>query len=46
MGVTHDNLAVQAFKAKHGRRPVRSLNQRAPDEAWIQKWIARGEALP
>ena len=41
MGITHDSLAVQAFKREHGgRAPVRSLNLRSPDEAWIQKWIA------
>jgi hypothetical protein len=40
MGITHDNLAVQAFKKAHGRSPTRSLNNREPDEAWIEKWKA------
>jgi hypothetical protein len=40
MGITHDSLAVQAFKQTHGRAPRRSTNERSPDEAWIQNWKA------
>jgi len=40
MGMTHDALAVKAFKTRHGRRPERSLDHCRPDEAWIQKWKA------
>jgi hypothetical protein len=41
MAITHDNLAVQAFKEAHGRPPKRSLNIRhSPDEAWIANWKA------
>jgi hypothetical protein len=41
MGITHDSLAVQAFKKEHDRAPVRSTNLRSPDEAWIQHWKAK-----
>lgn len=40
MSMTHDSLAVQAFKREHSRAPVRSVNHRRHDEAWIQKWKA------
>lgn len=40
MSITHDSLAVGAFKRVHGRSPQRSLNGRAPDESWIRKWKA------
>jgi hypothetical protein len=40
MSITHDSLAVGAFKSTHGRSPQRSVNGRAPDESWIQKWKA------
>ena len=35
--ITHDGLAVKAFKKTHGRGPTRSLSNRALDEAWIEK---------
>lgn len=40
MGITHDSLAVQAFRKVHGRTPRRSLDVHSPDEAWIQTWKA------
>ena len=40
MGVTHDSLAVQAFKRQHGRAPTSSANRRSPEEAWMQSWKA------
>jgi hypothetical protein len=40
MGMTHDSLAVQAFKREHGRAPMRSMDHRRRDEAWIQNWKA------
>lgn len=42
MGITHDSMAVQAFKKAHsGRAPRRSTNLRSVDEAWIQNWKAK-----
>jgi hypothetical protein len=40
MGITHDSLAVKAFKKSHGRAPKRSQNLRSADEAWINSWKA------
>ena len=38
--ITHTNLAVQAFKRAHGRAPLRSINLRSYDEAWLENWVA------
>jgi hypothetical protein len=40
MAITHDSLAVNAFKKAHDRLPKRSLDGRSPDEAWIRNWTA------
>jgi hypothetical protein len=40
MAITHDSLAVNAFKVAYGRAPKRSVNLRSADEAWIQQWKA------
>jgi hypothetical protein len=34
--ITHTNLAIQAFKKAHGRKP----SYDPVDSAWIDRWVA------